>query len=301
MMNTILRPYFIFALLVTILGLLLGPAVAQRPQPQGKPGGFSGRILEVNARQRAVKLALYVPASPDAPGKAPLMMAQKAASLNAQADLAEKNAAAQGDPQKKERYLQRAAALRNMATRLLSWREVEYNFTLSNDQSQLTGMRKAQLSEVTKGTHLRLEVTIPRGPAPAAGEPMQVVLASDAFQLGREIPLGIQQPGEEFGEKRGGRHGDGRGDFQYFVIIGEVVQSSPMVVKVNERVIQVANPNRMTAWTQVPLTPRDFQPGLQVRALANMRGPMEIDSINRLYVFLDRIDFPFVPTGNPRK
>ncbi|HEY3416525.1 MAG TPA: hypothetical protein VGM23_06550, partial [Armatimonadota bacterium] len=278
-MKTMIRPLIIFAFLLTTLGLLFGPAAAQQPDPQRKAGGvpsLSGRILAINAQQRALQLSLYVRAdSPDAPGNVPLVMQQRATSLNTQADDLEKKAAKLGDSPEKTQLLQRAADARKLAMKLLTWREVEYTFALADSRAQLIGIRKAQINEVAKGAHLRLEVTMPNGATPTAGQPLQAVLANDAFQVDNEIPSGIQNP-EETPGRLGDRRSERHGDITYYVVVGEVVQSTPvLVVSVNDQLIQIANPNRNIAWKQQPLTPRDFQPGLQVRARVKMRGPLE--------------------------
>lgn len=263
-------------LLIFILLLTTGATLAQGP---GRGDGdrprdtqvLTGSVLEVNAAQRSFTIALRVKVSDaNAPGKVPDELAQKAALLADELKQAESR-----------NESRRAERLRRMIQELLSWREVQRTVTPA-DRVMLVGSRRVPMSTVAVGMRIgvpvRVEGTVDDGQVP----PKATVIGDAAIFNGLENNTFVRRQGLM----------PGKNPVTFLQVVGVVTATAPLTLRVEDATIQLEVPAQFQARQNVPIGPKDVQPGLPLFAEVHLRKETEIVGIRYINVLFFKPDTP---------
>ncbi|MHB9134484.1 MAG: hypothetical protein ACYDBB_25715 [Armatimonadota bacterium] len=258
----------ILLLLVLLLIAAVAPLMAQkgrdttsRGHDSRLPQVLNGTVLSVDLGKQQITLAFYKHvSSPDAPGKVPDEMAQKAATLIANAKRLERDGKTD-DAQRQRR----------IAAELLSWREIQQVIT-GSQRIPVTGLRIGPISQIEKGAMIRVEV-VAEGTVSRDQLPQRVVLFRDAEQVGEQIPAKVIR-----------QQADPKANRTFLMLIGQVTDIQPLKLKVNGQSVQVDTPQHLRYLYRVPITARDIQPGQRVTAIVQMRNETAIENVKRLTV-----------------
>jgi len=264
--------------LIWLLILLASVTLAQRPGegPRRGPDGAQtvrGSIVEVNLGQRYVKIALQVKVTdPDAPGKVPDELAQKAAVLQREMRQAEQ----QGEKLRVQR-------LQRLIVELLSWREVPYTIT-AQDPVKLTGSRRVPLSTITAGMSIGLPVRV-EGDVREGEVPAKATLIGDVFILGDDAQETVRVQGRS----------PGREKTTYLHLVGTVTGVNPLTVKVKDTTVTIQAEPQFFARQSAPITAKDLQPGLPLFAQVQLRNETEVARLLSINVLFFQTKTPLPP------
>jgi hypothetical protein len=260
-------------MLVLIAATLAAPGWAQRAGQAHSGVTLPGKVTQVDARARQVRLALYLLAPrADAPGKMPDEMAAQVAQLK---DAAEKLEQAGKPVQARE--------IREHIDKLLRWRQVDQ--TVSVNDARLIGIRRTNLAQLEKGTHMRMVVST--NAANATDLPARVTLERDVMQVGTRAEAGWHRYA---GTKGGSQPGTRAKTF--FEVVGEVTAASPLTVQVGEKTIQVDAAPQHSFIQQTSININQVTPGQRFIARVRLAGPLEVQGVTRLIILIDNVDIP---------
>ena len=253
-----------FVLRVSIIWLLLVSAALLHAAPRTRTAGPPTRMLVGRVRHvdgQSVTISLYVlGASAEAAGKIPDEMAQQAAVLSGQAARLEK-----------EGKTAQAERIRKHVEELLRWREIDQTVPLDGT-TPISGITRAGIADVTPGMRLRAVISVTNAPADGAVA-LHGVLTRDVTQLGqRAIPAIQRLPAVA------------RTNSTYYVVIGDVIQSNPLVVTSGDTTVQIDTPAQYGCIKQVPVSANELADGQRVLVRAVMHGDLTIGALIRLMI-----------------
>lgn len=278
------RSFVMLLVLICLTGVTALSALAQRGGPP--PGGdgrhrppdnqLSGRVLKVQNQGKQIVIGFYVLfPSPDAPGKAPDRFAEQAAKLLRQANDFERN----GDKRN-------AARAREVAEKLMCWREVERTITPAADRIPIFGIQRSPVTAIPKGALVRLTGSV-EGDAPAGKLPDRLALTSDIFKLDTPEPATYARTSPSPLPPIMRR--------TFFAVRGVVTSVAPFTVSAGNQSIQIDVPPHARFIQLAPIEPREIQAGHFVRATVRLVNGTEIAAIERLVIF------PEEPQGPPER
>ncbi len=264
------RVYWIF------LGLLLlaGTALAQGPGRGDRPRDtqvLTGNVLEVNAAQRSFTIALRVKANdPNAPGKVPDELAQKAAQLSDELK--------QAEAKKETRRVER---LRRLIQELLCWREVQRTVTPA-DKVMLVGSRRVPLSTLAVGMRIGVPVRVEGEVADDLVPAKASVIGDIAILNGLENVTSVRRQGLMPGKK----------PVTFLQVVGIVTATAPLTLRIATDSMVLDVPTHFMARQNVPIGPQEIQPGLRLFAEVQLRKETEIVGIRYINVLFFKPDTP---------
>jgi hypothetical protein len=270
-----MRPCLIFLLLAVMLVPLLAQRGGGVRETTTGPTMVSGRIVEINREQRTLRIAVLVQVSdPNAAGKVPDELAQKAAALAQEAD----RAAAEGKAV-------RAQMLRQQVAKLLSWREVETTITPDADRVSVHALRRVAASTIKEGMRITFNARFD-GMLTAEQMPARVTQTSDARILNNdEGTTFVRIVGKPMPQT----------NTTFLEVTGLVTGINPLVVSVNDTSIQVGDNERYSAQQITPIDGREVQPGQRIYAQVQLKNETTITRVHRVVIILMNYGNPLPP------
>jgi hypothetical protein len=286
---------FIAVLLLTVFTL---PGTAQLPVPGGPPPppplptALFGRVLSVSeiykngAPIQQANLALLVRAdTPDAPGKVPDDMAQQAAQMRTMADDMEhpyKDAKRPIPPD----VADKARRLRDMATELLRWRQIDRTID-STTAPPIEGVQRVPLDDVPIGIRVHVFARATKPVPPGQIPTDHLLVTKDVVHVSPGTATLLR------------RQTDVSGRNTFFELVGDVVKANPLTIVVganadagagavqNGLKLEFETPEHLGLIERIPQVVSDLFPGERFSAAVKMKSALDLDTIQRLLVFIN--------------